>query len=65
MGSYDYKYVGQWRFNKFSGIGKLVKKNEVYEGQFVGGLYEGKGVRKVRGKGEEKGEFLQGIKISD
>ena len=53
------KYDGQFKYNKFNGRGKLIYENEkiVYEGDFINGLKEGKGIIIFGSKGKYEGEF--------
>lgn len=43
-----------------SGSGKMVKKGEIYTGEFVDGYYEGDGILFSQHNPTIRGKFLQG-----
>ena len=60
LGNYEIKYVGQWDRGNISGSGKMVKKGEIYTGEFVDGYYEGDGILFSQHNPTIRGKFLQG-----
>lgn len=39
--NFDIQYVGEWKYGKMSGRGKLVTVSQIYTGDFVEGLFQG------------------------
>lgn len=52
--------MGQWDNGVINGSGKMVRKGEIYTGEFVDGHYEGDGILFSQHKPPVKGKFLQG-----
>eukprot|EP01094_Clydonella_sp_ATCC50884_P027705 TRINITY_DN8074_c0_g1_i3.p1 TRINITY_DN8074_c0_g1~~TRINITY_DN8074_c0_g1_i3.p1 ORF type:complete len:701 (+),score=215.49 TRINITY_DN8074_c0_g1_i3:47-2149(+) len=52
-------YTGEWKCDLYEGKGKLVADAEtrIYEGDYVAGRMEGKGVLTLKGVSEYRGEF--------
>ena len=53
------KYDGQFKYNKFNGRGKLTYEKEkiIYEGDFINGLKEGKGIIIFGNNAKYEGDF--------